>query len=264
MDTPNQTKYQIPFNIMELQDLKESKDSIVVDMSKTNFPPTMNTTSTTFVYLRNIGFTNIKLDFSECDYETKAAYLKEYMITKFEVKQTELCSALASAMFKCLNIDTTLDTFFTPEEERKFVEENKEALHTIAVFLISLPLYLIMRAEFTEDAVLEIDCLSDDSDVMGANLYSFLEYVMNIDEISTFICCNPMEMSPRRFTKYFTKDNERLIYIMKDSMANTILYALATENTDLFNGINEAAEAVDNACTVGDDDGSESTNEQMD
>lgn len=254
-------KYILPFDITTMQSLKES-DSIVVDMSKTNFPGNLNTISTVFVYLRNIGFTNIKLDFSDCDYDSKAAYLEEYMNTKFEVKQEEFSSTLLKSVFSVLNIETTLESFFTPEEEYKFVEEHQIALYTIAVFLISLPLYLIMRAEFTEDAVLEMDCLSDDSDVMGANLYSFLDYAIGIEEVSTFICCNPMEMSPKVFTKYFTKDNERLIYIMKDSMANALLYSLATENTDLFNGINEAAEAVDNAIdTVGDEDGSESTNE---
>lgn len=248
-------RYTLPFDILEMQKLKDA-DSIVVDMSTTKFPGELNTVDTAFIYLRNIGFDNITLDFSDCDYYTKSKYLRCYMDTKFEVKQKELSSTLLKTVFATLNIETTLDSFFTPEEEYEFVEENKTTLHTIAVFLVSLPLYLIMRAEFTEDTVLDMDCLSDDSDVMGGNLYSFLEYAMGIEEVSTFICCNPMEMSPRKFTKYFTEDNERLIYIMRDSVANAILYSLAKEDTELFEGINEASKEIDDYIR-GDEDGSE-------
>lgn len=242
MDTQNQKMLTLPFDIMELQDLKESNEKIYVDMSITNFPKELNNVNTTFVYLRNIGFTNLCLDFSKCSYKTKSEYLIEYIKTKFEVKQNEFSGTLLKilvTMYGDIELEDEINSFMNEEEIHEFIEENRTVLETILNFLISLPLYQIMRLELEEGTVLDKNGIKEnDEAIMGENLYTFLEYSQDI--IGSVFMLNTKQLEPKIYTKYFTKDNERLLYILKDSITNAILYCIANKDTDLIDNINKA------------------------
>lgn len=237
--------YILPFDIMELENLKKT-ECIEIDMSKTEFPENINNISTTFVYLRNIGLSNIKLNFSKCDYETKAKYLKEYISTKFEIKQKEFSDTLIKVVCEYYKgIKETIETysFLNTMEIDKFINENLETVKTISNFLVSLPLYQIMRLELEEDTTLDMTGINSvDTEVMGANLYNFLED--NIDIVGYVFAVNPNMDTPNIYTKYFTKDNERLIYVLKDSITNTLLYCIANHQTELFNNIYEISKEM--------------------
>lgn len=237
--------YILPFDIMELENLKKM-ECIEIDMSKTEFPENINNISTTFVYLRNIGLSNIKLNFSKCDYETKAKYLKEYISTKFEIKQKEFSDTLIKVVCEYYKgIKETIETysFLNTMEIDKFINENLETVKTISNFLVSLPLYQIMRLELEEDTTLDMTGINSvDTEVMGANLYNFLED--NIDIVGYVFAVNPNMDTPNIYTKYFTKDNERLIYVLKDSITNTLLYCIANHQTELFNNIYEISKEM--------------------
>lgn len=237
--------YILPFDIMELENLKKM-ECIEIDMSKTEFPENINNISTAFVYLRNIGLSNIKLNFSKCDYETKAKYLKEYISTKFEIKQKEFSDTLIKVVCEYYKgIKETIETysFLNTMEIDKFINENLETVKTISNFLVSLPLYQIMRLELEEDTTLDMTGINSvDTEVMGANLYNFLED--NIDIVGYVFAVNPNMDIPNIYTKYFTKDNERLIYVLKDSITNTLLYCIANHQTELFNNIYEISKEM--------------------
>lgn len=237
--------YILPFDIMELENLKKM-ECIEIDMSKTEFPENINNISTTFVYLRNIGLTNIKLNFSKCDYDTKAKYLKEYISTKFEIKQKEFSDTLIKVVCEYYKgIKETIESysFLNTIEIDKFINENLETVKTISNFLVSLPLYQIMRLELEEDTTLDMTGINSvDTEVMGANLYNFLED--NIDIVGYVFAVNPNMDTPNIYTKYFTKDNERLIYVLKDSITNTLLYCIANHQTELFNNIYEISKEM--------------------
>lgn len=237
--------YILPFDIMELENLKKM-ECIEIDMSKTEFPENINNISTTFVYLRNIGLSNIKLNFSKCDYETKAKYLKEYISTKFEIKQKEFSDTLIKVVCEYYKgIKETIETysFLNTMEIDKFINENLETVKTISNFLVSLPLYQIMRLELEEDTTLDMTGINSvDTEVMGANIYNFLED--NIDIVGYVFAVNPNMDTPNIYTKYFTKDNERLIYVLKDSITNTLLYCIANHQTELFNNIYEISKEM--------------------
>lgn len=243
--------YNLPFDIMELENLK-NMDEIVVDLSVTNFPKDINNISTVFIYLRNIGLNNLKLDFSNCSYEVKSDYIKEYINSKFEVKQKELSDTLLKVICTYYGgIETNnLSCILNPNEIKRFIDENKKEVLNITTFLVSLPLYQISRLELQDDTVLDTSDIEYTNDfVMGENLYSFLEFSKEI--VSDVLSINPKCIPPKFYSKYFIKDNERLLYILKDSMSNVLLFCIATKNNDLFDKLYELNNTLE-----GDADGS--------
>jgi len=134
----------------KFEDMVEIGDNgAIVDMSVLNFDNIVKEkqVKAAYIFLRNTSFKNIRLDFSNCDYEMKCQYLMTYIHSDIFVKNSELAEELSNIMLDYHNIadETRHDGIFTEEERARFISDNLETWSHISSVLISIMAYLVIR-----------------------------------------------------------------------------------------------------------------------
>lgn len=223
---------------------KIEEEGAIVDMSNIDYPGVelKDIVRTTFIYLRNTGFTKIKLDFSKADYNIKEQFLVFYLNGDIEYNIEELSSTLVKllANYKNINIDT--ETILTEDEETLFIENNKQLLEEIESFAYSLPLYSMSRLD-TEDFTFTYDDIEHTDFVFNGNICSLIEH----PNWNMLYELEPT-LQPKFYTKLFTIDNNRLFEtIMKYTPFSVLLYGMGNkEEWKVFsNMIAEAMETME-------------------
>jgi len=156
----------------------QPNEKILVDMSKLNFD-SKDQELTAMIYLRNINSDNLYLDFSSCDYDRKAKMLTAYATSKFYFKEFVFINAIVEVEAEYLGIES-IDfpkPFFTPEERKKYIEENRPLVEEIAKIYSSAPVFAMPENLRNEAAK------SEKTKYVGKNV----RYLYSIDDIDELI-----------------------------------------------------------------------------
>ena len=218
----------VPYKPEEMAKIYE--EGAVVDLSQINFP-TCNTLKENmhalFVYLRNTGY-NVEFDFTEMNYESKVALLKEYLDTNIEYDIPILNTTWLSVLYACLgerikdmeSILNDLELITMQSAEFSYIEN-------IWKFIISLPLFLIKRLDLeTFDSKAE----KTDETFNLVNFYNILKQ----PEIDDLIYKGAGDIPPRDYEKIFTVDNTRLFESLNGCSFTTFIQGLVNSDEKDF------------------------------
>lgn len=229
----------MPFAIDELETLRE-QEVLEVDMSKPNFPENLDPIKTSFIYMRNIGFHNLKQDFSGLAKEDKFKYLEQYISTNIDI--SDYCLPLiytwGSIIADFYNEELSI---LTEQETKEFVESHKELIDQIRKFVVSLPVYAMYR--FKHEGCYTLDDIEhSDYNGFGPNLYTVLSYL----DLSLVIFQTSEEnLSPVFYDKYFTVENNQLMEVIENTPMMAALNALATSEDNICKQILDKGDKLD-------------------
>lgn len=217
----------LPYKFDEMQQIQN--EGAVVDMSDINYPSISkeDNVKTTYIYLRNTGFDNISLDFSNTPYSLKKEFMEYYVngLNKdLEIK--ELSNTLLHLLLKYCNVDHETAGIFTPEEDEKFIEENKQTFQSILELSMSLPILLFTRLD-CEDFSLSFDDIEETDETFAERL---LLMIIRHREFN-LLFSNEYNIKPKMYKNLFVMDNERLFNeTLSFTPFGALLYGIANED----------------------------------
>lgn len=232
----------MPFAIDELETLKE-QETLEVDMSKPNFPENLDPIKTSFIYMRNIGFHNLKPDFSGLSKEDRFKYLEEYISTNIDISDycTPLIYTWATIFIDQYKKDDL--NILSRQETEEFVETHKDLINQVRQFIVSLPVYAMYRFNHENMYTLE-DITHSDFDGFGPNLYTVLKYM----DLAYLIISNQATLGdkpPVFYDKYFTVENNQLMEVIENTPMMAALNALATSEDNICKQILDKGDKLD-------------------
>lgn len=232
----------MPFAIDELETLRE-QEILEVDMSKPNFPENLDPIKTSFIYMRNIGFHNLKPDFSGLSKEDRFKYLEEYISTNIDI--SDYCLPLIYTWESiCTGYYKEDDlNILSKQEAEEFIENHKNLINHLRQFIMSLPVYAMYRFKHENLYTLE-DITHSDFDGFGPNLYTVLKYM----DLIYLIASNQSLLGdklPVFYDKYFTVENNQLMEVIETTPMMAALNALATSEDNICKQILDKGDKLD-------------------
>lgn len=208
---------------------KVYEEGAVVDMSDISFP-TIKTVydnmKAAIIYLRNTGY-KVQLDFSKMSFEQKSALLKAYLDSKVKYDIPELDDTWIKIFYACAHFDINLENAILNELELNcFIATEREYLLKWANFIISLPIYLVLRL----DVKMDTDNLETSDEEL--NVVNFLNVIKHQDFDSLMIMSGGK--APTNYTKIFTLENNELFETLARKEFNSILIGMVSGEPDKF------------------------------
>lgn len=225
----------LPYDFEQMEEIREN--GAIVDMSDIDFPGIKQEeqSKTVFIFLRNTGFSNIKLDFSKCSYEERADILDEYLTTGFDVYIEELVEATREVILSVLK-ESKEEKFFTKEEAYRFYESHQDVCNEVLDILNSSFLFVIKTTEAFKDASVEEEVTTK---YVGANIANLFK-MKDIEAI--LLKLFDQHHQPKYYTDIFTLDNHPLYEAVHESTVfPAILFGLGTEEPEAWNAAFEEA-----------------------
>jgi hypothetical protein len=230
--------YTVPFDVNEMEELKQ-KDSITVDMGDFSKLKefSKDPIKTMFIYLRNIEFNNLKLDFSKCDNFTRNKYMIQWLTGDIENNNEEFVNSWMDLLLdnKCVRGGVYDKSDF--DNDLAMIVVGKSYGYYVYEFAYSLPLYAMSRLANNDELFDISNFESTDFDKFGPNIYKLIkhpEFIRLVDNMELY--------APKFYTKYFTMENNALFEALKESPIMELLYALAY---DPENPCKDLAEGVE-------------------
>lgn len=204
-------------------------EGAVVNLAKVKFPTVKgvyDNMKAAITYLRNTDY-DVTFDFSEMDYEQKSALLKAYLDTNVAYDIPELDNTWIKIFYACAYIDLDIENEILNDLEiRCFISNEREYLIKWADFIISLPLYLILR--------LKVDLDISDLEVREekVNVTNFLNILKRPEfEQVMFMSGN---VKPKNYINVFTLENNELFETLAATGFNVVLTGMVSENPEEF------------------------------
>lgn len=228
----------LPFPIDKLDKYRKGS-AFEVDMSKTNFPEDLDPIKTSFIYLRNIGFNNITLNFSKVDKETKFKYLEEYLTTNIDLGYSAGVLEYTAVVILEDDKDWLKEPCILNKKEiEEFKERYKDLIHEFRCFAMSLPVYAMSRFKQTSEFALEIE--KSDYDKIGINNFKYIEEVF----MTLLANGEDSKYPPKFYNKYFTVENNVLMEAVERLPLMATLNALATSKDNICKQILDKGEEL--------------------
>lgn len=209
-------KTQIPYDIEKIEEIRDH--GAIVDVSNPQFPGIDNDRQlrTTLVFLRNTGF-DVKLDFSNCTYGEKRAYLLLYLQEKIEIKYKEFSDTWTKVILESLGFESNRPSILTKEEQSLFIKENHEYISHVVTFIYSLILYAMYRYSLNNHAYNMEGFRKTEADDISNNIC----FVLESPEI---ILVYSADKKPVFFSKIFTVENNALFDALQKLPFMSLLY----------------------------------------
>ena len=214
-------KTGLPYSIDKITEI--STNGAIVDMSSLNFPSIkgQDQVKTSLIFLRNTGFDNVVLDFSNCSYELKEEFIKEYLTTDIKVKNEELSDAVMSIIdYKFFHNASIIESFMDVDECKTFLKRNKTLMDELLQLLASIPIYSLYRLQLNNVAYDLSDIKHAQQTQLGLNYMHLLKY----KEMQSIMFNTGFE--PMFYDKFFTSENNELFDCIGNSglgIAETLL-----------------------------------------
>lgn len=233
----NEPKYTMPFEISDMEFIKENQKNIRVCMEDLRFPIEDKSDKaqikTAMIYLRNTGYTDLDLDFRGCTPGMIVNYLIEYITTQFEVKNAIFSEAWIGIISDDKNMATNMflntATFNTVKTE--IYNKMPGLITELKSFIKSIPLYAMGR--YNHEGLYNLDEFEHtDYDKFGININHIIELAMQYEAIITYDD-NVFKLSKvkvKYFDKYFTVENNELFEATKNSLAFAVLGSMASKD----------------------------------
>lgn len=210
----------LPFNIDEMEILKDLPE-VEVDMSNHKFPNNCgNSINIFFIYLRNIGFNNIKLNFSKCKTDNKLDFLEFYIDSNCvennnqEFVDTWMSLLTGNKYEKCILTDMELT-----------IAKNKllKTIIDIRNLAISIPIYTMMRFK-GNNKLYNMDFLEQKTKI-GINFINLI----NHQDFLQVMTSEFEGKNPAYYKEYFSEYDNELCEATMKLPCFAILYNLATD-----------------------------------
>lgn len=205
------------------------KNGAIVDMSEIRFPGNRDESTinrTAMIFLRNTGFDNIHLDFSNCEYEFKQSFLIDYVSLDIQVQLDELIQTWLSILCRYYNASEDVDvdgSIINLDEIDKFIENNINTVDLLMNFINSLPIYALNYNRLLHDdgGLSEFMQCSDTTDI-GPNIYYIISSnrFVHLDSII-------LDRPPIFFTNYFKASNLDLFQAISDHVGLGTMLAIS-------------------------------------
>ena len=199
----------------------------IVDMGAIGFK-SPDPLRTALIYLRNVGFDKLKLDFSGMPYEDRAKLMKMFVECDIECSQPEFVQTWG-AVFAISAESGHMESFDGPllsvEEQRRFYDENRDMVETLKDVVNAFPLMLLSRIKTNEP--FKDDLEHDGNTVFGPNISNFAnDFIFcilsngGLNSIAR-ICGGQLKL--KWYDRIFTENNERLFSALRSTMLGFII-----------------------------------------
>lgn len=224
-------KTGLPYDFTQMEKIRE--EGALVDMSDINFPGIDKEaqSKTVFIFLRNTGFQNVKLDFANCRFCEKEDILDEYLTTGFDVYLPELVEGAREVLCNAVGVPAKQE-FFTVDEAIKFYFSHKELCDEIIDILASSFLFVIKTTEAFKDA--EVD-ETGHTKYAGKNISNLFK-MENIDGFLVDLFAKGHK--PKYYEDIFTLDNHALYEAVHEfTFLPALLYGLGAAEPEAWNEV---------------------------
>lgn len=225
----NMKKTKIPYDIKEFDDIRENGAIVDVSLSKFENIDDDKQFKTFLIYLRNTNFSNIVLDFSSANYNTKSGILKEYMFGDIESNDKVLEYTAINILLRYKEIYVSdIITIFSDDEEKRFIDENIEQISRLYNFVSSTPIYLYSKHK---------GILLDLSQFESTDDCGFGINYPNIIKNELFPILVEANTSPKNYIKEFNESNK----ILFESLTKSVMaFIVSDELMEFFNKTNDS------------------------
>lgn len=205
------------------------EEGAVVDLSRVKFP-TLNTTydnmKAAITYLRNTGY-KVQLDFSEMSYEQKKVFIKAYLDTNVAYDIPEVDDIWLRILFMCGYFNFEVENAIMNDLEINcFISEEKDYLRKLADFIISLPLYLVLRLD-TNISTDGIEVVED-----KVNTTNFINIIKRPEFEGLMLMSGGKP--PKNYVNVFTLKNNELFEAIANTNFNVALTGMLSAKPEEF------------------------------
>lgn len=228
----------LPYKMEDMELI--SVDGAIVDMSSMNFPvPPEEQIRTTFIFLRNTGFDNIELDFSNCSYENKEKFLIQYIHDSIIIKYNEFVNTWRDILLLTVDGKCPLLGMLSIQEIQKFIERNLNVVIELLNFCISLPIYSLFRLKFNNELYSTKDIATNNIKIFGKNIYNVINHYYVSEIIQKALDSDIDGLSISFYTHYFTEENNELFNAINTSQMglSEALFAMMSVDSKIWNAI---------------------------
>lgn len=212
----------LPYDMSLMNDIRDN--GAIVNMNDLHFPNVDNQINVAMIFLRNTDF-NVELDFSQCSYEMKSQYLLSYLTDAVEYKVDSLIQSWLASVCASLGIVLKDKGIFNEDELLKFTKDNIELVGQLLQFLISLPVYAVVRFKYEN---IEFNCKDipiNDSKLFNDNInYLLYNPAINI------ILNTETVFEPMNYIHYFTDNNNKLFAALQEHPYLAMLVAMVEKD----------------------------------
>lgn len=194
----------LPYDVSKMNDIE--KNGATVDMSDIKYPTISEKDfiRVSYIYLRNTSYNDIDLDFSKTTYEFKKDFLLFYLFGDIECVIKEMTSTWIKILGKYIGQEFQIGSILSDDEIQKFINDEQDKLQIIITFIMSLPLYPIIRMN-TDDEVDYSDIEETDEKPINDDIIDLIKHPHFND-----LYLNDLDVKPKNYKKIFTEDNNKL------------------------------------------------------
>lgn len=223
----------LPYDFELMEEIAEN--GATINMNDMHFPGKTDEEQirTAWIFLRNTGFKNIEMDFSECTEEKKYEILKNYIQSDIKFSMDSITKEWHDILWGY--IDGSDGYVIAKALEDGIIEE------LLTVFA-SLPVYAMYRHELNGVSYSAEDFPHKNMTKISLNYLSLIQSGM-MDGIIMWSCAN---IQPAFYDNVFTKENNELMQTIAENETGIcqILHAFCTMNENEFR---EEMDLVDEA-----------------
>ena len=141
----------LPYDFNAIDNI--AKNGAIVDMSLCKFNEDIEKNAkTSLVYLKNTGFKNVQLDFSNANTQFKFCMIKQYVQSCQEFYCNEIVMTWKSIIAKHVNFkDIVYECILNEDEIDEFMKLNICLVSSICKVMKSLPLFLIKKLKTADN-----------------------------------------------------------------------------------------------------------------
>lgn len=175
------TQTALPYKLEQLDEIHAH--GAYVKMSENDFSEynVDDSILTSLVYLRNTGFDNIVLDFSDVSYEDRSRYLMLFLCGDVGISNCTLSDVWSQIFMYCLDNDFELlhdFVFFSRSELETFISENSRQIFDALSLFKSMVIYAIVHANVSGYSMSELNHTGIVP--IGANIVSIVKHPLFI------------------------------------------------------------------------------------
>ena len=233
-------KTGLPYNLDEMDTI--ANNGAIVDMNNINFPgiPEDKKIRTIYIYLRNTGFNNIEMDFSETNYDFKEKFILFYFNGDIEFNNRQIINEWVNILFNYNSVNYSQKANILSSEELKyFIKNNTPIINKVSNVFNSISVMLLYRMkkqnwkkDIKEDnfGIINIKNLANVlSEKSMVNLYTNMDY-------------NKYDLI--NYTDIFSEQENDLFLAMLKSPLFIIMFGLSTTPTSKLERIIKACAEV--------------------
>lgn len=205
-----------------MQEIKEK--GAIVNMKNSQFPIEADVILTSLIYLRNTNF-KVALDFTDVSLEHRIKYLKLYLSEDLNLNNCEFSQSWIKILNYLVGFNIDIPCILTEEEIQEFIKNDSEYLGTILQFIISIPLFCMLRFKANKVEENSIFTFEEFTKTDKVPVSTNIEHILKYPELLN-IFSHQYHIQPLFYTKVFTVENDDLFRAVQNLPFFNVLFGL--------------------------------------